>query len=135
MPFRIGTFRNQYADMSITLRRITLREIELDLVEPFRTSTGVRKARHVLLLEAEDADGVTAWSECVAFEDPGYLPETIVSARHVITHCIVPRLLGHPIEHPRNVHSMLGKSVDLGERGRTTEEMAVWAIAAEKKGE
>ena len=50
----------------LRIDQITLREIRLPLREPFRISSGVVDERRIALLELVDADGVTAWSECVA---------------------------------------------------------------------
>ncbi|HUP90430.1 MAG TPA: hypothetical protein VM100_13820, partial [Longimicrobiales bacterium] len=71
--------------------RIVLREIRLPLREPFRISSGEVSERRIMLLEIH-ADGVVAWSECVAGEHPNYSPETIDTAWHAIEHWIVPRL-------------------------------------------
>ena len=37
---------------------------------------------------------MTAWSECVAGEQPNYSPETIDTAWHAITEWVAPRVLG-----------------------------------------
>ena len=66
--------------MSLLLARIALREIRLPLREPFRISSGVVADRRILLLELADADGATGWSECVAFDDPFYGPDTVDTA-------------------------------------------------------
>jgi len=66
--------------MTLVIERITLREIQLTLKEPFRISSGLVESRRIALLELTDRDGVTAWSECVAFELPNYSPETIETA-------------------------------------------------------
>lgn len=122
-------------ETTVRLEYLTLRELELPLAEPFRTSSGVRTARRVLLIEARDADDATAWSECVAFEDPGYLPETIVSARYVIGHCIAPLVLGRTFDHPRDVSVVLDSAIRGNQMAKAAVEMAVWAIAAEKNGQ
>ena len=59
--------------------KIVLREISLTLKSPFRISSGTVQARRILLLELF-CDGVSEWSECVAFERPNYSPETIATA-------------------------------------------------------
>ena len=79
----------------IRLDRITLREIRLALKEPFRISSGVQSERRILLLELQDADGASVWSECVAFEAPIYTAETIDTAWLAIREWLAPRLLGH----------------------------------------
>lgn len=120
---------------TIKLERITLREIALSLVEPFRTSAGVRESKRTLLLEVLDAEGVTAWSECVAFEEPHYLPETIASARNIIERFAGPIVLGRTFAHPREIKPALDASIRGNEMAKAAVEMAAWAIAAEKSGQ
>lgn len=119
-------------DSTIELQQLTLREMELELADPLRTSYGVRNTRRVLLVEARDAAGATAWAECVAFEDPGYLPETIHSARHVITRFIAPLVLGRRFDHPRDLHRLLETNVRGNPMARAAVEMAAWNVAAQK---
>jgi o-succinylbenzoate synthase len=72
-----------------------LREIELPLVAPFRTSFGTQTTRRVLLVRAEtEADGaiVEGWGECVATEEPTYSSEYVDGARLAISGQLVPRL-------------------------------------------
>ena len=47
----------------VCIDRVTLREIQLTLKEPFRISSGVVHTRRILLLELAERDGATAWSE------------------------------------------------------------------------
>ena len=80
--------------MTLRLERLTLREIQLPLKEPFRISSGIQTTRRILLLELEDAGGATAWSECVAPELPNYTAETIDTAWIAIRDWVAPRVLG-----------------------------------------
>ena len=66
--------------MTLRPERLTLREIQLPLREPFRISSGTQTLRRILLLELEDASGAAVWSECVAPEQPNYSPETSSAA-------------------------------------------------------
>lgn len=118
----------------VTLERLIVREIDMPLAEPFQTAGGLRTERRVLLIEAIDADGAASWSECVAFEDPGYLPETIVSARYIIARHIAPLLLGKALT-PNDVKPLLDNFIRGNEMAKAVVEMAVWAIAAEKSGQ
>jgi O-succinylbenzoate synthase len=58
----------------LPIRKVTLRELRLPLIEPFAISTGTQAARRILLVEITDAEGATGWAECVAPERPNYLP-------------------------------------------------------------
>ena len=97
--------------MSLRLRRVTLREIRLTLKEPFEISSGSTTDRRILLLELEDVDGVTSWSECVAGERPNFSPETIDTAWLAITEWLAPRLLGGSVPHPSAISEKLGTRI------------------------
>src|SRR5438067_2594194 len=91
----------------LRVRRLTLREIRLPLKEPFRISSGVVSDRRILLVELEEADGASAWSECVAFDVPNYSPDTVDTCWLAITEWIAPRVLGTPFGHPRELFPAL----------------------------
>ena len=63
----------------LNIDAIHLREINMPLAHPFETSFGVTTGRRILLVEIE-ADGLTAWGECVAGEHPYFSDETIDTA-------------------------------------------------------
>src|SRR5690349_14506726 len=54
-----------------------MREIKLRMMDPFRTASSTTTDRHAIVLKLHDADGTTAWSECVAELLPTYSPETV----------------------------------------------------------
>ena len=78
------------------VRKITLREIHLDLVEPFQTSFGETHHRRIFLIET-DLDGASGWGECTAGEDPYYSSETVETAWHIIRDFLWPVLKGRDI--------------------------------------
>src|SRR5471030_1649754 len=89
------------------LDRITLREIRLELKEPFRISSGEVRERRIMLVELHDASGASTWSECVAGEAPNYSSETIDTAWIAITQWVAQRVLGKSFDHPGGVHAVL----------------------------
>ena len=113
----------------------------MPLVEPFQISSGTASLRRILLLETRDADGVTAWSECVAGEQPYYSPETVDTAWLAIREWIGPRVLGVPLAGPDAVLPRLdrrparppdgesrGRDGGLGAGGRTPEALVSRAL-------
>ncbi len=76
------------------IRRVTMREIRMQLIAPFETSFGCVSERRIVLLEAE-VDGAIGWSEVVAGETPYYAPETTDTAWHILRDFIWPTLKGH----------------------------------------
>jgi O-succinylbenzoate synthase len=117
------------------LAGVTLREIELPLVTPFRTATGTVDTRHIILVEMCDKDGTAAWSECVADAVPQYTSETVESAWHVLADVMMPLMFGKEFPHPTDVHAALWSWVPDSPMARAAMEMGTWALAAERRGE
>jgi O-succinylbenzoate synthase len=115
--------------------RITLREIRLELKEPFRISSGVVSARRIMLLELHDESGASVWSECVAGEAPNYSSETIDTAWIVVTQFVAPRVLGKTFAHPSEVHDVLERDFRGHNMAKASVEMGMWALAATMAGE
>ena len=120
--------------MSLQIDSITLREIQLPLVEPFRISSGVTTTRRILLLELVDADGASTWSECVAGDFPNYSPESIDTATLAIREWLAPRVLGERFETPEDVSAALAEDLRGHEMAQAAIEMGAWALAATKAG-
>ncbi len=118
----------------LPIAAITLREIRLALKEPFRISSGTIRERRVCLLELRDTDGVTAWSECVAGEQPNYSPETIDTAWHAMREWLIPRVLGAPFAGPERVFGALDRNVRGHHMAKAAVEMGAWALAAQQQG-
>lgn len=121
--------------MSLQIDSITLREIRLPLVEPFRISSGVTTTRRILLLELVDADGVATWSECVAGDFPNYTPESVDTATLAIREWLAPRVLGRRFETPEAVAAALAEDLRGHEMAQAAIEMGAWALAATKAGQ
>ena len=116
------------------MRSIMLREIQMPLVEPFQISSGVADLRRILLLEMGDADGVTAWSECVAGEQPYFSSETVDTAWLAICAWLGPRMLGVPLTGPDVVLPRLNAGLRGHLMAKAAVEMGVWGLAAEREG-
>jgi len=120
--------------MTLRLQAVTLREIALELKEPFRISSGVVSYRRICLLELDDGDGHRVWSECVAGETPNYSPETIDTAWHAIREWIAPRVLGHAFDGPEQVFARLEQDVRGHRMAKAAVEMGMWGLAATRAG-
>lgn len=86
-----------------------------------------------MLLHLTDADGISAWSECVAGEFPNYSSETIDTAWHAIENWIAPRLLGRSIEHTA-IYDFLDHDIRGHEMAKAGVEMGCWGLSATRKG-
>ena len=113
----------------LDLERIVLREIRLELREPFQISSGTVKHRRILLLELTDRDGATAWAECVAGELPNYSPETIDTAWLALTEWIGPRAVRQAM-HPERALATLELDIRGHRMAKAAVEMGLWALAA-----
>jgi o-succinylbenzoate synthase len=117
------------------LDRIVLREIRLELKEPFRISSGEVRERRIMLLELHDTSGAAVWSECVAGEAPNYSSETIDTAWIVIEQWIAPRVFGRAFDHPGDVHRLLNIDFRGHNMAKAAVEMGLWALGATLVGE
>ena len=118
----------------IRVDRITLREIHLPLVEPFRTAGGTVSVRRIVLLELGDAAGVTAWSECVAEALPTYSADTVDSSWLALTEWIVPAVLGRSFASANVVHPLLERGIRGHRMGCAAVEMGIWTLEARQRG-
>lgn len=119
----------------IRLERIQLREIRLPLREPFRISSGVMADRRIVLLELFDADGTSAWAECVADELPNYSPETVETCRIAIQQWLAPRVLGRSFSSPGEVWPILDRDIRGHRMAKAAIEMGMWALEAQRAGQ
>lgn len=119
--------------MTLRLDTITLREIRLPLKEPFRISSGVVSERRICLLELTTDDGITAWSECVAGEQPNYSSETIDTAWHAIREWLAPRLLASAVTSAADVSALLDRNIVGHNMAKAALEMGCWDAEARQK--
>ena len=114
----------------LCIDRIIIREIRLELREPFRISSGIVTSRRIALLELFDRSGARAWSECVAFQLPNYTSETIETAWMAIRDWLAPRVLGRPFAGPDDVHAVLAMNIRGHNMAKAAVEMGCWGLAA-----
>ena len=115
----------------IPIDAIHMREINMPLAHPFETSFGVTTGRRILLLEIE-ANGLTAWGECVAGEHPYFSDEMIDTAWIITETELAPRLLETAVEGGGAVPDIL-KQVRGHRMAKAAVENAVWDLEAQMK--
>ena len=111
--------------------RIQLREINMPLAHPFETSFGLTTGRRILLVELE-AEGLTAWGECVAGEHPYFSDEMIDTAWIITETELAPRLVRTAVEGGGAVPDLL-KQVRGHRMAKAALENAVWDLEAQMK--
>ena len=114
------------------LEQIEVRRVTLPLRFPFETSFGRTTTKQFLLVSAS-AGGVSGHAECVADVDPFYLPETNVTALHVLREFLAPVAFSLEIGHPREVLPAFAR-VRGHEMAKAALEMAVWELWARREG-
>ena len=84
------------------IEAVELIRLDLPLVTPFRTSSGVESVRDVLLARVltPEAEG---WGECVAGSEPVYTGEHVDGAHRVIRDHLLPRLMAREDLNPDDV--------------------------------
>jgi O-succinylbenzoate synthase len=117
----------------LKLERIEVRRLRLPLRMPFETSFA-RTTEKVFLLVSVSADGVTGHAECVADDDPYYLPETNETVRHVLRDFLAPVAFGLEIGHPRELLPAFAR-VRGHEMAKAALEMAVYELWARRAAE
>ena len=113
------------------LRKVTLREIRMELVTPFETSMERTESRRIVLVEA-DVDGITGWGECVAGETPAYSPETTETAWHVLRDFLWPLVRGTDFAAASEVWPMFAP-VRGHNMAKGALEAALWDAEAKQK--
>ncbi len=113
------------------IESVTLREIQVPLVNFFETSFGRVYSRRILLVSVM-ADGIQGWGESVAGEDPFYSAEWIESAWAIIKHHLAPALLKGNPESGRDVPQLLAR-VRGNRMAKAALENAIWDVEARQK--
>jgi O-succinylbenzoate synthase len=116
----------------VRIERIELRLVRLPLVRFFETSFG-RVYDRTFLVTKLDGEGVMAFGECVADDNPYYSSETTDTAWHIISDFLVPLVLGVDFAHPRDVFAAMHR-VRGHQMAKAAIEMAAWDLFARQQG-
>jgi O-succinylbenzoate synthase len=111
---------------------IQMREVQMPLAHPFETSFGVTTGRRILLIQLQ-AEGFTAWGECVAGEHPYFSDEMVDTAWHITETELVPRLLAAHIDSGRDCPALFAQ-VRGHRMAKAALENAVWDLEAQRQG-
>jgi O-succinylbenzoate synthase len=114
------------------IEAVTLREIQMPLVHFFETSFGRTYHRRILLATVH-CQGLDAWGECVAGEDPYYSSECIETAWPVLKQHLIPALLGKSLGQARDCVPLMVK-VRGHRMAKAALENALWEAESTEKG-
>jgi O-succinylbenzoate synthase len=115
------------------IEQIVLREIQMPLIHFFETSFGRTTARKIVLVELTCDNGITAWGECVAGENPFYSEESHETAWYALQQYLVPALVGQTVERGADVPQMF-PPIRGHRMAKAALENAVWEAEALSKG-
>ncbi len=120
--------------MKLRIRRIELRYLKMPLRFRFETSFGAVTEKSFLLAQVFTDDGAWGVGECVAEDDPYYLPETNGTVAHIIRDFLAPLVLAHEFESPEDTDPLLSR-VRGHEMAKAALEMAIWDLFARVRNE
>lgn len=120
--------------MKLRIRRIELRRLEMPLRFRFETSFGAMTEKSFLLAQVFTDDGAWGVGECVAEDDPFYLPETNGTVTHIIRDFLAPLVFGHEFGSPEETDGLFA-AIRGHEMAKAALEMAIWDLFARAKGE
>ena len=118
---------------ALTIESARLWDVALPLTVPFAISGGVLHVRRSLIVELQGADGSTGFGESAPFERPFYSSETVESARWMLEHVLLPRLIGRSVDSPLEADSLLRASVRGNPFARAGAETAVWDLFCHRR--
>jgi O-succinylbenzoate synthase len=113
------------------LEAIELRQIEMELVEPFETS-GWRETLRPAIIIALHSEGLTGYGECVAGAGPWYSYETVQTAWHVLKDFLIPAVLGKSFASAEELQAVLGR-IRGHPMAKAGLEAAFWDVLAQSK--
>jgi O-succinylbenzoate synthase len=111
---------------------ITLREVHMPLVRPFKTSFGVTRDRRIILAEVQ-SEGLTGWGECTAGERPYFSGESTDTAWQILVNELAPLLAATAPEHGGECPKIF-RAVRANRMAKATLENAIWDLEAQREG-
>ncbi len=116
------------------IESIVMRQVRMQLLEPFVTSYGAETHKEAVIVEARTEAGAVGYAECVAAGTPHYTEETSITAWHVLKEWLIPSVFGRGFDSVNHLVRWLeDQNYIRGNRmAKAGLEMALWdAFAAE----
>ncbi len=113
---------------------VELRVLRMPLVRPFRTSFGTESVRETIVISVLGG-GLRGFGESPVSAFPGYSPETVDTALHVLSDFLLPTLPGFavsgpPLRLPGSFARVRGHNI-----AKSGAEAAMWDLLARSRGE
>ncbi|MGG2063817.1 o-succinylbenzoate synthase [Bacillus sp. S14(2024)] len=107
---------------------------EMPLVIPFAASYGTYEKRESIVIELIDEEGRNGWGEVVAFSEPWYTEETVITAFHMLQDFLLPVLFEHDISHPSDITSLF-QHIKRNNMAKAGIEGALWDLYAKRENQ
>jgi len=118
--------------VTISIKQIKLKKLNMRLKQPFTTSFGTMQDKSFFITEAIDDKGNRGFGESVAFISPWYSEETVETNLHVMEDFLIPILKENEISHPDDV-SRLFEPIKRHPMAKSALEGAIWDLYAKSK--
>ncbi|WP_197482190.1 o-succinylbenzoate synthase [Oceanobacillus sp. Castelsardo] len=118
--------------MTIPLKKIVLRKLNMRLKDPFVTSFGTTQDKEFFVIEVYDGEGNCGYGESVAFAQPWYTEETVKTTQHMLEDFLIPILRGSSVNHPDDV-SKAFQSIRRNNMAKAAIEGAIWDLYAKRE--
>ncbi|MBC6309119.1 o-succinylbenzoate synthase [Listeria sp. FSL L7-1582] len=109
------------------IKHATLYHLVMPLKEPFKTSYGVMKDKHLCIIKIVSNDGLEGYGELDAFSTPWYTEETTHTASLIIKDHLLPMLKNINLTNPHQVSEVF-QVIRGNEMAKAAVETAVWDI-------
>jgi O-succinylbenzoate synthase len=117
----------------VSIERVELYELTLPLIEPFIISGGTMTHRRSLIVVVHDDQGHRGYGESPPFELPFYSEETLASARHLLEHVLIPRLVKAQPDSSESADAVLRTGVRGNRFARAAIDTAMWDLEADRR--
>jgi O-succinylbenzoate synthase len=111
------------------IESVELRQIAMELVEPFETS-GWRETVRPCIIVIINSEGLTGYGECVAGAGPWYSYETVETAWHILKDFLIPAVLRHNFPSAEELQARL-KPIRGHPMAKAGLEAAFWDVLAQ----
>ena len=100
------------AECAVNVKQVEAFHVRLPLQHPVRTAKVTMTCRDSLILRVTDSHGQTGLGECVAFDTPWYLPETLGQCWDYLEKQLIPCVLREAFLQPDEVRSVFATLPD-----------------------
>ncbi|SFD68616.1 O-succinylbenzoate synthase [Bacillus sp. 491mf] len=116
------------------IKKAILYVTEMPLVIPFAASYGTYEKRESIVIELIDEEGRSGFGEVVAFSEPWYTEETVVTAFHMLQDFLLPVLFEQKLFHPSDVTSFF-RHIKRNNMAKAGIEGALWDLYAKRENQ